>query len=111
MKAYHFCSIEKNGKVYLLDQPTTICAVYIKPCIDNLCLERVDVFPFFQAGCRFKPTFIHIMYEAPQTMFLWPGPVLKLLRGRLATGGLSRKDETNLNSFKSALTLSETGMD
>ena len=37
----------------------------------------------------FKPTSIHIMYGALQTMFLCPGPVLKLLRGRLATGGLS----------------------
>ena len=49
----------------------------------------MDAFHFFQAGCRFKPTFIHVMYKAPQTMFLCPGPLLKLLRGRLAAGGLS----------------------
>ena len=33
------------------------------------------------------PGFIHITNQAFQTMFLYPGPVVKLLRGRLATGG------------------------
>ena len=60
------------------------------------------------------------MYKALQTMCLCPLPVLKLLRGHSAIGGLSCgmhglgneltcKDETNLNSFKSALTLSGNG--
>ena len=38
----------------------------------------------------FKPTSgVHSHYRAHQTMFLCPVPVLKLLRGHLATGGLS----------------------
>ena len=39
----------------------------------------------------FKPTFrfIYITCGALQIMFLCPGPVLKLLRERLAAGGLS----------------------
>ena len=55
------------------------------------------------------------MREVPQTTFLYQSPVLKLLRGLLAKGeqswnGLDNvlKDEINLNSFKSALSLSGT---
>ena len=56
------------------------------------------------------------MYEAPWTMFLFLGPVLKLLSGLLAIGGAviwnglenEFKDKINLNSFKFALTLSWT---
>ena len=52
-------------------------------------------------------------YEVPRTMFLYQGPVLKLLSGLLAIGGAVMwnglenvlKDEINLNSFKSALSL------
>ena len=59
------------------------------------------------------------MYEAPQTGLLCPGPVLKVAnrafsyRGAVMWNGLGNKliDETNLNSFKSALTLSGTGAD
>ena len=53
------------------------------------------------------------MYEVPRTMLLNQGPVLKLLSGLLAIGGAVMwnglenvlKDEINLNSFKSALSL------
>ena len=53
------------------------------------------------------------MYEVPETMFLCPGPVLKL-RGRLAMGGGGGgavmwnglgNNETKLNYFKYALTV------
>ena len=54
-----------------------------------------------------------ITYEVPRTMLLNQGPVLKLLSGLLAIGGAVMwnglenvlKDEINLNSFKSALSL------
>ena len=59
------------------------------------------------------------MYEVPRTMFLYLGTVLKpeaakrafSYRGAVMWNGLENvlKDEINLNSFKSALSLLERG--
>ena len=67
----------------------------------------------------FKPTSRVHSYnvEMPGKMFLYQGPVLKLLSGPLGTGeqscgGLENvlKDEINLNSFKSACLCFEPGL-